>query len=419
MVPAKLATTRGRELPEWRPKPTSRTPGDAELALRLGIMLPSRRILDDRGNERRYIAAAHPDEDARLAARAFERKREEAARMGPPREGSGVPWHAALTGYVRGLRLPRVPGVPSSVAAVLKAIGGFVFGLVAFVVILVASAAAFGLMLVFLVLCGVVVFLPVASSHLAAAFAVAACSAMVVAVLAPRRLGVRMGPPRSGFAHLSARLRRGACPCCAYDYGEAPVEPDGCRVCSECGAAWRPASEDGEADEENEAEHEYVDADGRSLRDIEETEGCSGLPDYGPPRPSTVCEVLDLLGNPRNILPQRVPQPQPLGVLGTFPSARWLLLLMFVACAASIAAARGLSLAPARSGVFLPGSCVVSLCLALFAARRVVRYESAARQARVWLEARSCLACESPLTEASGCLRCPACGAAWAKPGAR
>jgi hypothetical protein len=29
------------------------------------------------------------------------------------------------------------------------------------------------------------------------------------------------------------------CPACAYPLASAPVEPDGCRVCPECGAAWR------------------------------------------------------------------------------------------------------------------------------------------------------------------------------------
>ena len=30
-----------------------------------------------------------------------------------------------------------------------------------------------------------------------------------------------------------------ACAACAYDLSGAPVEDDGCTVCSECGAAWR------------------------------------------------------------------------------------------------------------------------------------------------------------------------------------
>lgn len=29
------------------------------------------------------------------------------------------------------------------------------------------------------------------------------------------------------------------CPSCRYDLAGLPVEPDGCTVCSECGAAWR------------------------------------------------------------------------------------------------------------------------------------------------------------------------------------
>ena len=29
------------------------------------------------------------------------------------------------------------------------------------------------------------------------------------------------------------------CPACWYDLAESPIEPDGCCVCPECGAAWR------------------------------------------------------------------------------------------------------------------------------------------------------------------------------------
>lgn len=36
-----------------------------------------------------------------------------------------------------------------------------------------------------------------------------------------------------------AILRRGFCPSCGYPLGER-LENDGCRVCSECGGAWRP-----------------------------------------------------------------------------------------------------------------------------------------------------------------------------------
>lgn len=41
-------------------------------------------------------------------------------------------------------------------------------------------------------------------------------------------------PPEVRNALLDSSL----CPCCAYDLRALPEEPDGCRVCPECGAAW-------------------------------------------------------------------------------------------------------------------------------------------------------------------------------------
>lgn len=42
-------------------------------------------------------------------------------------------------------------------------------------------------------------------------------------------------------ATISNRRRtRGECGCCGYDLRGTEAEPDGCRVCAECGAAWRP-----------------------------------------------------------------------------------------------------------------------------------------------------------------------------------
>lgn len=38
-----------------------------------------------------------------------------------------------------------------------------------------------------------------------------------------------------------AYLRIGLCPSCGFDMSAAPPEPDGCRVCPECGGAWRMA----------------------------------------------------------------------------------------------------------------------------------------------------------------------------------
>jgi multisubunit Na+/H+ antiporter MnhF subunit len=46
-----------------------------------------------------------------------------------------------------------------------------------------------------------------------------------------------------GNTRAAAAIRRcvtwGACPSCGYPLGASKVEADGCRVCSECGAAWR------------------------------------------------------------------------------------------------------------------------------------------------------------------------------------
>jgi hypothetical protein len=39
----------------------------------------------------------------------------------------------------------------------------------------------------------------------------------------------------------SARcVRFGHCPACGYDIRGIPAAPDGCTVCPECGAAWKP-----------------------------------------------------------------------------------------------------------------------------------------------------------------------------------
>jgi multisubunit Na+/H+ antiporter MnhF subunit len=48
-----------------------------------------------------------------------------------------------------------------------------------------------------------------------------------------------------GNTRAAAAIRRcvtwGACPSCGYPLAASKVEADGCRVCSECGAAWRAA----------------------------------------------------------------------------------------------------------------------------------------------------------------------------------
>jgi hypothetical protein len=47
--------------------------------------------------------------------------------------------------------------------------------------------------------------------------------------------------PRTRVPNLvAALLQHGFCGCCAYDLRAAEAEPtDGCKVCPECGAAWR------------------------------------------------------------------------------------------------------------------------------------------------------------------------------------
>ncbi len=42
-------------------------------------------------------------------------------------------------------------------------------------------------------------------------------------------------------------LESGMCPCCVYPFGSAS-EPDGCVVCTECGAAWKLRAGEGESE---------------------------------------------------------------------------------------------------------------------------------------------------------------------------
>ena len=37
----------------------------------------------------------------------------------------------------------------------------------------------------------------------------------------------------------SSMIRDGYCASCSYTLADSPIKPDGCRVCPECGAAWR------------------------------------------------------------------------------------------------------------------------------------------------------------------------------------
>lgn len=49
----------------------------------------------------------------------------------------------------------------------------------------------------------------------------------------------RMLPERPGPEVRDELLRMGRCPFCAYSLRDVTVEEDGCRVCPECGGAWR------------------------------------------------------------------------------------------------------------------------------------------------------------------------------------
>jgi len=39
--------------------------------------------------------------------------------------------------------------------------------------------------------------------------------------------------------YVDKRAETGDCGACGYGLAEIPAEPDGCKVCPECGAAWR------------------------------------------------------------------------------------------------------------------------------------------------------------------------------------
>ena len=55
-------------------------------------------------------------------------------------------------------------------------------------------------------------------------------------------LGLALHPitvPRAIRSHKQGFLREGYCPACGYAVAEFEPEADDCRVCPECGAAWR------------------------------------------------------------------------------------------------------------------------------------------------------------------------------------
>jgi hypothetical protein len=50
---------------------------------------------------------------------------------------------------------------------------------------------------------------------------------------------------RLGWRHWKSHLlKHEYCPSCGYGLGDAPVQDDGCRICSECGAAWSAGHRD-------------------------------------------------------------------------------------------------------------------------------------------------------------------------------
>ncbi|MEX2219226.1 MAG: hypothetical protein WD749_10765 [Phycisphaerales bacterium] len=55
-------------------------------------------------------------------------------------------------------------------------------------------------------------------------------------LLIARKIAFRRGRLR---AVLRRCLSEGLCPACGYSLRGVPDQPDGCRVCPECGAAWR------------------------------------------------------------------------------------------------------------------------------------------------------------------------------------
>ena len=64
--------------------------------------------------------------------------------------------------------------------------------------------------------------------------------AMTVVIPATLLHTQRRRARREAFARLMT-LGHGLCPSCAYAMRPTPVQSDGCRVCPECGSAWRLA----------------------------------------------------------------------------------------------------------------------------------------------------------------------------------
>lgn len=60
---------------------------------------------------------------------------------------------------------------------------------------------------------------------------------ILVAINSLTSLAVLVGEAREALR--SGWIDAGLCPTCAYDLRDARVEADGCRVCPECGGAWR------------------------------------------------------------------------------------------------------------------------------------------------------------------------------------
>ncbi len=67
-------------------------------------------------------------------------------------------------------------------------------------------------------------------------------AAFLALILWKRRCGFFEYRPR---VIISAMLRQMLCPACGYSLRLVPVEPDACRVCPECGGAWKGTAADG------------------------------------------------------------------------------------------------------------------------------------------------------------------------------
>lgn len=66
-----------------------------------------------------------------------------------------------------------------------------------------------------------------------------AVSGVVLVSWAFSAMGMATELPRERRRRCEALAARGRCGACGYDLAKVKTEPDGCRVCPECGTAWR------------------------------------------------------------------------------------------------------------------------------------------------------------------------------------